>query len=119
ALLSNLYPTDQAKFDSALASSLASVPNGTAKTAGIALGNASAARILTLRTTDHYGDTVAYTPTNKPGDWQPTGTAQKPAAFTQMPYVTPFGLLSPPQSRGKISAPPALSSQAVADAGRQ
>ena len=118
-VISALYPTDQTKFNTALANSLSAVPDGSAKTAGIALGNAAAARILALRANDHFGDTVPYTPTNNPGNWQPTGTAQKPAAFTQMPFVTPFALQTGSQFRSILSGPPALSSTAFADAVNQ
>src|SRR5690348_5713805 len=63
-VLVSLYPTQQSNFDAALANCLAGVANGSAKTAGIALGSASASRMLNLRANDHYGDTVPYTPTN-------------------------------------------------------
>ena len=118
-VLSSTFPADKAMIDSALASSFSSISDGASKTAGIALGKAAAARIIAQRANDHYFDTVAYTPGTKPGDWQPTGTAQKPAAFTQVPFVTPFALQSPSQFRTTLPGPPALGSQAFADAVNQ
>jgi hypothetical protein len=46
-VLSGLVPASQAKYDTALASSLSGVPDGPGKSAGIALGNTVGAAILT------------------------------------------------------------------------
>src|SRR5690348_263139 len=60
-VLVSLYPTQQSKFDAALATSLSAVPDGAAKNSGIALGSAAASKMLALRANDHYSDTVPYT----------------------------------------------------------
>ena len=109
SVLSNLVPSQQATFNSALASQLAAIPDGQAKTAGIALGNAAAARVIALRANDHYSDTVPYTPGNAPGNWRPTGSAQSPAINTQWPYVTPFSIPSGSVFRNPIGPPPITS----------
>jgi hypothetical protein len=58
--------------NTAYAMVLAAIPDGTAKTDGITLGQAVAAVILVLRSTDHATTLVAYTLGTQPGDWQPT-----------------------------------------------
>lgn len=118
SVLSALVPSQQTTFNSALASQLAAIPDGPAKTAGIALGNAAAARVIALRAGDHSSDTVPYAPGNAPGNWRPTGTAQAPAINTQWPYVTPFSLPSGSVFRNPIG-PPALNSAAFAAAVNQ
>lgn len=115
AVLSNLLPVDQAKYDAALTTALAAIPDGPAKTAGIALGNAAAARVLALRAGDHAFDVVPYTPGTAPGDWQPTANGLA-AQNTQWPFITPFTMQSGAQFRGTLPGPPALNSQAFADA---
>ena len=46
------YSSQQAMLDSAYAASLAGVPDGSAKTQGIAVGNSAASRVLALREND-------------------------------------------------------------------
>ena len=115
AILSNLIPTRVADFDAALQSRLGAIPDSPVKTAGINLGNAAAARMISLRQNDHSTDVVPYTVGTNPGDWRPTGTAQARAANTQWPYVTPFTLNSGSQFRA-TNGPPALNSAAFAAA---
>jgi PAP2 superfamily len=81
---------------------LSTIPGGSRKNEGIALGQAAAAAILAARSTDHSTDFVPYTPGTKPGDWQPTPDPipfNPPAAADNLPaglpgwgHVTPFVL---------------------------
>jgi hypothetical protein len=77
-----------AQVDAERDAELAAIPNGPAKSNGIVLGQASAAAILALRSTDHATDLVPYTPGNQPGDWQPTANPvpfNPPAAADHLP----------------------------------
>ena len=78
-VLVNLYPSQTAALDAALAESLSAVPDGAAKTDGIAFGNAVGAVILALRANDGSTATVLYTPGSGPGVWVPTPPAFAPA----------------------------------------
>jgi hypothetical protein len=106
-----IYPDQTATFDAALATSLAAVPNGSAKTRGITLGTASAAAIIAKRTNDNIEVFGSYTPVNAPGRYQfvpPFDFVLQPA----LPTVPPFGLRSASQFRS--SSPPSLGSSAYA-----
>ena len=87
--------------------SLAAIPDGPAKEAGIAVGEAAAAAMLALRADDGSADAdVPYTPGTDPGDWQPTPPAFAPAFLPGWGQVTPFGLENGSQFRCR--PPPAL-----------
>ena len=107
-VLVNLYPSQTAALDAALAASLSAVPDGGAKTDGIALGNAVGAVILALRANDGSTATVPYTPGSGPGVWVPTPPAFAPAVVPQWRYVTPWTMAAPEQFRP--GPPPALAS---------
>ena len=77
--LVTLYPGSAVALDLAEAVSLAAIPDGQAKTDGIAVGEAAASAILALRANDGSGLVVPYTPGGDPGDWQPTPPAFAPA----------------------------------------
>ncbi|TME86902.1 MAG: vanadium-dependent haloperoxidase [Chloroflexi bacterium] len=94
AVLKNYFPASATSLDAARASSLAAIPDGTAKDDGIATGVAAAAAMIAARV----GDGSA-PPTNKPpgpaapGVWQMTPSC--PAAggiFFNWQNVTPFGI---------------------------
>jgi|GEM_PF-438117 len=107
-VLSSLFPGQIASFDAALAASLAGIPDGPAKTDGIALGDDVGNQIVTLRSTDHSDDTVVYTPGTGPGVWQPTPPGLVPAMMPHWATVTPFAMTSGSQFRP--AGPPALTS---------
>ena len=107
-VLTNLYPTQGPLLDAALSVSLAAVPGGQSKLAGIALGNATAAAVLALRANDGATAVVPYTPGTGPGVWIPTPSAFAPALLPQWRYVTPWTMSSPDQFRP--GPPPALDS---------
>jgi membrane-associated phospholipid phosphatase len=103
----HVYPDQAATFDAALASWLATVPNGNAKTRGIALGKATANAIITLRANDGIAEWGEYTPGTGPGRYQfvpPFDFVLQPALAT----FPPFGVESPDQFR--VGPPPSLTS---------
>jgi hypothetical protein len=68
-VLSNIYPEYQTTLDATLATRLAAVPSGAAKTAGINLGNSIAQTYITAHQNDGWDLPDAYTPTVGPGHW--------------------------------------------------
>lgn len=105
-VLVQLFPTQAATFDAALANSLALVADGTAKTRGSAMGQSRAAAVLALRTGDGSDAVVPYTEAPAPGIWRPTPPSFGAAAFPQWPDLTPFTMTSGDQFRA--GPPPAL-----------
>lgn len=103
-----LYPKQKTFFDLALTSSLAKITDGAAEDAGVIFGKTVADDLLSFRSSDGANQTVAYTPGNNPGDWQPTAPAVAAALLPQWGNVTPFGLNSGSQFRP--AGTPALTS---------
>ena len=87
------------QIDAAYTAALASIPDSVPKSDGIAIGQAAAAAILALRSTDHATTLVTYTPGTQPGDWQPTPNPvpfDPPAAADHQPAVLPgWGNVTP------------------------
>ncbi len=107
--LVSLYPTFQTTLDQQYDQSLAQIPDGTDKTAGIDVGKAVAQAILTLRSDD--GSAAAPIPFvfgNAPGDYQSTPPNFPKPQFTHWSRVTPFALERANQFR--LGPPPALTS---------
>jgi hypothetical protein len=116
-VLVTLYPLQVARFDLALAVSLAGIPDGAPLSDGIALGHSVADAILQWRSTDGFNKPVAYTPGSDPGDWQRTLPAFAPPLLPHWGNVTPFTMTSGDQFRlGLLDGPPALDSQEYTDA---
>ena len=91
-----LIPGSTATYDAALAADLAGLPAWSAAQ-GIEVGKIAAKRTIDWRATD--GATTVGLPFVLPtltGLWQ-SGTAGASAAFTQVPNIQPFGLLSTTQ----------------------
>ena len=107
-VLVGLMPAQQATLDTALASSLAAVPDGRAEDAGVAYGKLVAGRMLAERADDGSTDVVTYVPGTGPDDWQPTPPSNAAAALPQWATVEPFGINSPDQFRA--DPPPAITS---------
>jgi hypothetical protein len=88
-----------AQIDSEYAAALSGIPDGAPKSDGIAIGQAAAAAILALRSTDHATTFVSYTPGTRPGDWQPTPNPvpfDPPAPADLLPAVLPgWGSVTP------------------------
>ena len=104
--LVTLRPGSAAALDVLRANSLAAIPDGPAKEAGIAAGEDAAAAMLSLRADDGWDDVVPYTPGTEPGDYRPL-----PGQSALLPgwgQVTPFGLSD--VSEFRLPPPPALDS---------
>jgi hypothetical protein len=103
-VLIKLVPAQQAAIDKALAASLAAVPEGAGKNAGIALGERAAEAILADRAGDGTDAPDTYRPYTSPGVYVPTALPLS----SEWPKVKPFVMASPTQFRP--GPPPALSS---------
>jgi PAP2 superfamily len=105
ATLAKLMPSQQASIDTAYQAALATIADGPAKTAGIAVGQKAAAAILALRADDAVAAAETYRPHATAGVYVPTAT---PAA-TQWPQRKPWLMTSAAQFRP--GPPPALTSE--------
>ena len=79
----------------ALASYLASIPDGAAKSEGVKLGEAVAARVLDARANDGSNAADDYRPRTTPGVYVPTPIMRGP----MWPSVKPFAMANPSQFR--------------------
>jgi len=105
AVLAALHPEAAADIDATLATSLATVPDGEAKAAGLKLGAAVAAKIIEARADDGATAPDAYRPKTRPGVYIPTPITVG-WAWTNM---RPFALEKPSQFRP--GPPPPLDSK--------
>jgi hypothetical protein len=103
-VLVKLYPDQREAIDKAYATSLAAIGEGTAKTAGVALGEQVAAECLEMRANDGVGAPVTYRPATAPGVYVPT---MIPVSY-DWPDVKPFFMREPTQFRP--GPPPSLKS---------
>jgi hypothetical protein len=69
--LAQLYPSQKASFDAALADTLAGAPDGRAEDRGVAVGRYVAGQILAARADDGSDAPSDYHPIGKPGHHQP------------------------------------------------
>jgi len=119
-VLKNYFPLAP-NLDPAYAAALAVIPDGSAKSGGIATGQAAAAQMIALRLGDGSSPPQFYVPASiDPGVWQltPSCPAAGGVGF-QWQNVTPFGVPSAPGSQAWIAqfapgAPPALTSERYA-----
>ena len=117
-VLSTYFPASASTLDTARASSLASIPDGQAKTDGITTGDAAAYALIALRANDGSSPAQFKVPGPPvPGEWQATvscpivnGVASG-IAF-QWQNVTPFGIRSAKEFL--LGPPPALRSNEYA-----
>lgn len=107
-VLSTYFPGSAATLDGHRAASLAAIPDGSSKTAGIALGEAAAAAMIALRANDGSGTPIPYVPLGGIGHWEPTPPNFPAATLLHWGKVTPFGLRNGYQFRPK--PPPSLKS---------
>lgn len=111
-----LFSGQVATFDQNLANDLATIPDGSAKTDGIAVGQSAAAAILALRANDgsdrpepHIG--IDFTTGDQPGQWREDPISQNNVALgAYWGEVTPFALPQNWQSQFRVPPPPALNS---------
>jgi hypothetical protein len=113
-VLGYLYPAQQSDFDALLATELALVPDGRAKTDGLTVGQTAGDAMIALRANDGYNAFVDFTSGTGAGVWQPTPPAYAEALDPQWANLKPFAMTSPGQFLP--AGPPALSSQAWAAA---
>jgi hypothetical protein len=102
-------PYAQATLDAAYATSLAQIPDGKAKTRGVAFGIFAADNLIAMRTNDGRNAPVLFTQPPAPGVWRPTPPAFLPMAVPWMGGVTPMLVRSGGQF-GEPGPPPALTS---------
>jgi hypothetical protein len=111
-VLVNLFSANADAFDAQLASSLAGIPDGSAKDSGVALGALVGQSIVDLRATDGMEVADPFNPAPAPGVWEPTPPAFAAAVEPQMQNVTPFTIRS--RNQFDLEAPPALLSEEYA-----
>lgn len=104
ATLSRLVSAQQAAIDNAYSAALSAIPDGAAKTAGVAVGEQAAAALLAACADDGFDANEAYRPQTHPGTYVPTGMPE----LSQWPQRKPWLLASPDQFRP--GPPPDLSS---------
>ena len=109
-VLKAYFPGNSATLDAARVNSLAMIPDGPAKTSGIAAGEMAAVAVMAARNDDGSAPSAFYLPaSSKPGEWQPTPSCTAVGgAFYQWRNVKPFVLRNADQFR--LDEPPALSS---------
>lgn len=98
--LLHYFPAQSAALDAAYAASLAKVPNGPAKTKGIAIGEEVAAAWIALRQDDGRDAAVPYVfEAPAPGVYQHTLPGPPLPVMPWMALMRPFALSSPAQFR--------------------
>jgi len=97
AVLTKLLPDAAPDIQAALTSYLAAIPESDAKSNGIKLGDAVAAKILEARANDEASAPDAYRPVTTAGVYIPTPLT----VASQWPTLKPFAMTSPSQFRPK------------------
>jgi PAP2 superfamily len=116
--LAGLFPGQRSALEPLYEASLANVPDGSAKTGGIAVGEAAAAAMLTARASDGRFGSFKFAEGSDPGEWRlappqgPTGiVARDPAPWVG--FVKPF--LVPDVEMLRSDGPNALTSDAYTE----
>ena len=105
AILAQLFPGEAQGLDAAQAASLSGIPEGEAKSAGLALGRAVASQCLQMRGQDGSGKAGAYKPRVQPGIYVATAYP----VSSEWAQVKPFVMNDAAQFRPP--PPPPLDSQ--------
>jgi hypothetical protein len=113
-VLAAFFPSAAVTLDQQRDASMASIPDGPRKTAGIAVGQSAAAAMIAERTGDGSTPAQFHVPANAdPYEWQPTPSCSPAGgAFLHWGAVKPFGVVSSAQFRAE--PPPALTSERYA-----
>jgi hypothetical protein len=113
-VLENYFPGNASALNASYATSLASIPDGSAKQQGIGVGEAAAAALIALRTGDGSTPPAFYSPTSSaPGAWQPTPSCPPAGGLLlQWRNLRPFAIERADQFRS--APPPALTSERYA-----
>ena len=107
-ILVTYVPSAQATLDADYAASLAKLPDGRAKTRGIAFGIRAADSLIRLRAHDGRNAPIFFTRPPAPGVWRPTPPAFLPMSAPWLAFVTP--LLVHSATQFAPPGPPALTS---------
>src|SRR6058998_1680859 len=110
--LVNLFPASTSGFDALHAATLAAIPDGPQKTAGIVWGEFVADQILSARASDGSDAIVPPPGGSGPGVWVPTPPAFAPYLLPQWGFVVPFAMSTSSQFRPP--GPPSLDSEQYA-----
>lgn len=111
-VMTTYFPAAAAALNAARDADLGAIPDGPAKTAGIAVGLAAANAMIDLRAADGSSPLLAVIPSSAaPGDYQLT-TGCPAAMFYNWQNVTPFGIAN--ASDFLLGPPPALASNQYA-----
>jgi PAP2 superfamily len=105
AVLTTINPKTAGEMKAALAAYLGSIPDGTAKSDGVGLGEAVAAKVLEARSNDGSDAPDAYRPRTTPGVYVPTAIT----ISSMWPNMKPFALTTP--SLFRPDAPISLESE--------
>ena len=108
ATLAKLLPSQQASIDAAYNAALAMLPDGNAKSAGIAVGESAAALAIALRAADASVPAEAYRPHTTPGAYVPTTATAVPQWSQRKPWLMSNA------AEFRPAPPPALTSAAWA-----
>ena len=95
AVLAGLHPEAAGEVKATLASYLARIPDSEAKSDGINLGEAAAAKVLQARANDGADAPDAYRPRTTPGAYVPTPIT----VASTWPGIKPFAMTKPSQFR--------------------
>ena len=105
AVLATVDAKTAGEMKTALAAYIASIPDGTAKSDGVKLGEAVAAKVAAARANDGSDAPDAYRPRTSPGVYVPTAIT----VASMLPNSKPFAMATPSQFRPK--APISLESK--------
>ena len=108
-ILVTYVPSAQATLDADYAASLGQLPDGPAKTSGIAFGTRAADNLIRLRAHDGRNAPIFFTQPPAPGVWRPTLPGFVPMFDPWLGFVTPMLVRSATQF-GPPGPPPALTS---------
>jgi len=108
-ILVTYSPYAKADLDAKYAASLAKIPNGKAKTRGVAFGKLAARTLIAQRAHDGRNAPILFTKQPAPGVWRPTPPLSAPFSAPWLGFVTPLLVRSGAQF-GKIGPPPRLTS---------
>lgn len=106
--LLSIYPGRRAMFDAALDESLFLIPDGTAKSDGVILGQTVAEEVQASRGKDLQGAKSAYRPQSGLGRWQPTWPKYQPGLLPEWGSLRPFAI--PTAADFRLPGPPSLAS---------
>jgi hypothetical protein len=108
-ILQTYSPYATTTLDAALATSLERIPDGAAKTKGVAFGERVAQKVIAQRADDGRYAPISYTKAPAPGVWRPTPPANLPMAVPWLARMTPLMIRSNQQFAPP--RPPALTSR--------